>query len=208
MSDTINLSLWNANGLRATTVHDVLSHCSPTTLLFITETWLLSPACLPTDWEQFHLYGSPVVSSYCGSMGVSDLVSPSFPYPVHQLPSLNKYTFSLKVGPLCFLCLYLPPSLSCSDLISILSSLPIYPNTILCGDFNARLGDITGDSVMSPHGTAMVPWFEEWSLSVLNSSLSYGIATWHGFWQQCTCSSILDLFLCNFDVFPFYAHQY
>ncbi|KAI7872688.1 hypothetical protein BDF14DRAFT_1747896 [Spinellus fusiger] len=63
-------------------------------------------------------------------MGVSALVSPSFPYPVHQLPSPNKYTLSLKVGPLCFLCLYLPPSLSCSDLMSILSSLPIYPNTI------------------------------------------------------------------------------
>ncbi|KAI7862142.1 hypothetical protein BDF14DRAFT_142685 [Spinellus fusiger] len=84
--------------------------------------------------------------------------------------------------------------------MSILFSLPIYPNTILCGDFNARLGDITGDSVMSPCGTAMVPWFEEQSLSVLNASLSYGIATWHGFWQQCTCSSILDLFLCNFDM--------
>ncbi|KAI7863123.1 hypothetical protein BDF14DRAFT_1846908 [Spinellus fusiger] len=42
-------------------------------------------------------------------MGVSALVSPSFPYPVHQLPSPNKYTLSLKVGSLCFLCLYLPP---------------------------------------------------------------------------------------------------
>ncbi|KAI7861246.1 hypothetical protein BDF14DRAFT_1872622 [Spinellus fusiger] len=53
------------------------------------------------------LWSPPTVAPW-----VSALVSPSFPYPVHQLPSPNKYNLSLKVGPLCFLCLYLPPSLS------------------------------------------------------------------------------------------------
>src|SRR6478735_8035449 len=51
------IGLWNANGLQATTVDDLLRHCQSFSLIFITETWLLPPARLPTSWQQFHLYG-------------------------------------------------------------------------------------------------------------------------------------------------------
>ncbi|KAG0972395.1 hypothetical protein G6F29_013513 [Rhizopus arrhizus] len=111
----LSISLWNANGLRTTTVHEVLSHCLSSTLLFITETWLLSPSLLPTDWMQYHVYGVPVPSANRGSMGVTALVSPSCPFPVSQLPSPNRYTLSLKVGPFRIHCLYAPPSLSNSE---------------------------------------------------------------------------------------------
>ncbi|KAG1606397.1 hypothetical protein G6F46_013038 [Rhizopus delemar] len=86
----LSISLWNANGLRTTTVHEVLSHCLSSTLLFITETWLLSPSLLPTDWMQYHVYGVPVPSANRGSMGVTALVSPSCPFPISQLPSPNR----------------------------------------------------------------------------------------------------------------------
>ncbi|KAG0743070.1 hypothetical protein G6F24_016348 [Rhizopus arrhizus] len=74
----LTIGLWNANGLQASTVDDLLRHCQSFSLVFITETWLLPPARLPTSWQQFHLYGSPVAGQYRGSMGVSALVSPRF----------------------------------------------------------------------------------------------------------------------------------
>ncbi|KAG0941712.1 hypothetical protein G6F29_002874 [Rhizopus arrhizus] len=142
--------LWNANGLRTTTVHEVLSHCLCSTLLFITEAWLLSPSLLPTDWMQYHVYGVPVPSANRGSMGVTALVSPSCLFPVSQLPSPNQYTLSLNVGPFRIHCLYVPPPLSNFEFVNVLSSIPSLRNSFICGDFNARLGDLTGDTSVSP----------------------------------------------------------
>lgn len=71
---SFRISLWNANGLGTTVIHDVLSHCMSSDVLFITETWLLHPSRLPTNWDQYHLYGVPVRSTKRGSMGVSCLV--------------------------------------------------------------------------------------------------------------------------------------
>ncbi|KAG0731121.1 hypothetical protein G6F35_018078 [Rhizopus arrhizus] len=44
----LTIGLWNANGLQASTVDDLLRHCQSFSLVFITETWLLPPARLPT----------------------------------------------------------------------------------------------------------------------------------------------------------------
>ncbi|KAG0931012.1 hypothetical protein G6F32_011821 [Rhizopus arrhizus] len=193
----LSISLWNANGLRTTTVHEVLSHCLSSTLLFITETWLLSPSLLPTDWMQYHVYGVPVPSANRGSMGVTALVSPSCPFPVSQLPSPNRYTLSLKVGPFRIHCLYVPPPLSNSDFMNVLSSIPSLPNSFICGDFNARLGDLTGDALVSPRGAAMARWLADRSLTVLNGPLAHGIPTWVGFRDDREMSSIIDMFLTN-----------
>ncbi|KAG1452021.1 hypothetical protein G6F56_007928 [Rhizopus delemar] len=191
------MSLWNANGLRATTVHEVLSHCFSSSLLFITETWLLSPSLLPTDWMQYHVYGVPVASTSRGSMGVTALVNPSCPYTITQLPSANRYTLSLKVGPFRVHCVYVPPPVSNSDFLSVLSSIPSLPNTIICGDFNARLGDLTGDALVSARGRSMLQWLSISSFEVLNGSLARGVPTWLGFRDGVEMSSIIDLFLTN-----------
>ncbi|KAG0754681.1 hypothetical protein G6F57_014352 [Rhizopus arrhizus] len=193
----LSISLWNANGLRTTTVHEVLSHCLSSTLLFITETWLLSPSLLPTDWMQYHVYGVPVPSANRGSMGVTALVSPSCPFPVSQLPSPNRYTLSLKVGSFRIHCLYVPPPLSNSEFTNVLSSIPSLPNSFICGDFNARLGDLTGDALVSPRGAAMARWLADRSLTVLNGPLAHGIPTWVGFRDDREMSSIIDMFLTN-----------
>ncbi|KAG1453394.1 hypothetical protein G6F55_008167 [Rhizopus delemar] len=66
----LTIGLWNANGLQASTVDDLLRHCQPFSLVFITETWLLPPARFPTSWQLFHLYGSPAAGQYRGSMSV------------------------------------------------------------------------------------------------------------------------------------------
>ncbi|OAD75520.1 hypothetical protein PHYBLDRAFT_143773 [Phycomyces blakesleeanus NRRL 1555(-)] len=95
-----HFGLWNANGLQPCAITDVLNHCQSLHMLFITETWLLSPARLLTSWSQFHLYGSPVAGNYHGSMGVSLLVSPSCPYAVTQIPMPNNYALAVKIGTL------------------------------------------------------------------------------------------------------------
>ncbi|OAD75683.1 hypothetical protein PHYBLDRAFT_166910 [Phycomyces blakesleeanus NRRL 1555(-)] len=148
-----HFGLWNANGLQPCAIKDVLNHCQSLHMLFITETWLLSPARLPTSWSQFHLYGSPVAGNYCGSMGVSLLVSPSCPYAVTQISMPNNYALAVKIGTLRLICLYLPPSMPTHEALDILSAIPLTDDTIICGDFNARLGSVTGDYASNPRGS-------------------------------------------------------
>ena len=192
-----SLGLWNANGLRASVVHDVLSHALSVDVLLVTETWLTA-GFFPTDWAQFHLYGKKLSNAHNrGSGGVTAFVSPSCSHQVVQLPSYNPYTLSLKVGSLNVHCAYLPPSLSTATVLSALRSIPLNKDTILCGDFNARLGSLVGDLVTTPRGTALAPWFEESGLSVLNASLAHGVKTFSTFRGNVELSSIIDLFLTN-----------
>ncbi|KAG1120986.1 hypothetical protein G6F42_012638 [Rhizopus arrhizus] len=64
----MSLSLWNANGLKQSVMHDVLSHVLDTHVLLVTETWLTSGS-FPTDWSQYHLYGSKVPGAFNRSSG-------------------------------------------------------------------------------------------------------------------------------------------
>ncbi|EPB89133.1 hypothetical protein HMPREF1544_04000 [Mucor circinelloides 1006PhL] len=49
-------------------MHDVLSHVLDTHVLLVTETWLTSGS-FPTDWSQYHLYGSKVPGAFNRSSG-------------------------------------------------------------------------------------------------------------------------------------------
>ncbi|KAI9011848.1 hypothetical protein CLU79DRAFT_806011 [Phycomyces nitens] len=193
----LSIGLWNANGLQPRAINDVLNHCQSLHMLFITETWLLSPARILTSWSQFHLYGPPVAGTYRGSMGVSLLVSPSCPYTVTQIPMPNNYALAVKIGTLRLVCVYLPPSMSTADALSVLSDIPLTEDTLLCGDFNARLGSITGDYATNSRGLALSAWLEERSLTVLNGSLSPCTPTYISFRREVEISSIIDLFITN-----------
>ncbi|CEP10254.1 hypothetical protein, partial, partial [Parasitella parasitica] len=196
-SFNVSLSLWNANGLKQSVVHDVLSHVLDTHVLLVTETWLTSGS-FPTNWCQFHLYGTKVSGAFGrGSGGITAFVSPSCPHLISQLPSYNPHTLSLKVGTLTVHCVYFPPPLSSDKVLSALSSLPLDRDTILCGDFNARMGPLTGDTVANPRGNALRPWLDEHCFQVLNASLAFGIHTFSTFRRQQEMSSIIDLFLTN-----------
>ncbi|KAL0137360.1 Endonuclease/exonuclease/phosphatase, partial [Mucor lusitanicus] len=168
-----------------------------THVLLVTETWLTSGS-FPTDWTQYHLYGSKVPGAFNrGSGGITVFVSAACPFSVSQLPSYNAHTLSLKVGNLTVHCVYLPPPLSSDQVLSLLRSLPVTSDTIICGDFNARFGSLLGDTNTNPRGTALLPWLEESSMSLLNEHLAYGMPTFTTFRRQQEVSSIIDLFLTN-----------
>ncbi|KAG1535628.1 hypothetical protein G6F49_013134 [Rhizopus delemar] len=154
-------------------IDDLLRHCQSFSLVFITETWLLPPARLPTSWQQFHLYGSPVAGQYRGSMGVSALVSPRCPLPVVEFPVNCKYALGLQLGrSLRLICLYLPPSLSTAEVQSVLDSLPLTDDTIICGDLNVRLGRLVGDSRTNMRSSVLRRWCDDHGLNILNRSLA------------------------------------
>ncbi|GAA5804537.1 hypothetical protein HPULCUR_010037 [Helicostylum pulchrum] len=138
--------------------------------------------------------------------GVAALVNPSCPYQVTLLPSPNACTLSpnactlsLKVGVFRVHCVYIPPSLKNTQLLDILGSIPFVPNTIICGDFNARLGESLGDYAVNSRGRLFEPWVLDRQLSILSASLALGIPTFNGFRLGKETSSIIDLFVTNVD---------
>ncbi|OAD72682.1 hypothetical protein PHYBLDRAFT_168947 [Phycomyces blakesleeanus NRRL 1555(-)] len=135
--------------------------------------------------------------TYRGSMGVSVLISPHCPYAVTQIPMPSKYALAVKIGSLRIVCLYLPPNMPTHDVLHVLSSIPLTHDTILCGDFNARLGSVTGDYASNSRGLALCSWIEERSLSVVNADLAPCIPTYISFRNNYEISSIIDLFITN-----------
>ena len=150
------------------------------------------------NWSQYHLYGSKVVgANNRGQGGISALISPHCPHIVSPLPSLNAYTLSMKIGAVNVHCVYFPPSISDDLVISSLKQIPLGSDTIICGDFNSRMGTLTGDSRTNPRGVRLQSFCEQRTLAVLNSTLAHGIATFSTFRQEAEHSSIIDLFLTN-----------
>lgn len=195
---TLSIGLWNANGLSATTINDVLRHCSSIDIFLITETWLLAPKRIYTSWQQFHLYGQQVEGGYRGSQGVSALISPSCPFPVSTFPLKTKYALGLQIGrSLRIICLYLPPLLDPETINTTLSALPLTHKTIICGDFNARMGKFTGDTDTNPRGNLLKNWCNFHQLDNLNSIHAYGTPTFITARSGYEISSIVDYFLTN-----------
>jgi len=125
-------------------------------------------------------------------------VSPGCPLPVVQFPVHTQYGLGLRLGrSLRLICLYLPPSLSDDEVSSVLVSLPTSSDTIICGDLNARLGVVTGDTVANTRGSVLRCWCEERGLSILNSSLAHGVPTYLSFRGNRINQSIVDYFLSN-----------
>ncbi|KAI9490832.1 hypothetical protein BDB00DRAFT_768221 [Zychaea mexicana] len=155
--NNIILNIFNTTGLRRQAIDSILHHIPDTHLLFLVETWLLSPNRYYTSWKQYHVYGNrPTPTATRGHLGISLLINPTCPYHVHILPntasSYPDYHLSCIVANTLIHCVYLPPAPSMSNdtALAILDSLPLHhPNTdnnIICGDFNARFSTITGDT--------------------------------------------------------------
>ncbi|KAI8096034.1 hypothetical protein BDF21DRAFT_470962, partial [Thamnidium elegans] len=187
-----------------------------TNILFITETWLLSPRRLNTDWEQQNTYGTKRLNSYTGQDGLSYIVHPGFPFPVIPIinnnPQHNKYTISCRIQNLIIHCFYLPPRVSDSLCMTIIQSfIDQYDDSeydvIFCGDFNARMGILTGDyrttnTTQTPRtnnrGNLMLPLIINNGLTLWNEKLCYGIPTYLTGTTNSTTnvkSSIIDFFL-------------
>ncbi|KAG1463329.1 hypothetical protein G6F56_005307 [Rhizopus delemar] len=183
-------------------------YCSKLIFTFITETWLLPPnKYSPPPWKQFHTYSVPVNSYnlHRGQLGLALLVSPEFKLPIHHTnhvnPLLTKFTLSIIINSkLLIHCLYLPPSLESAQVSEILSLLPLdYPTTnktIICGDFNSRIGELVGDSRWNTSRRIFRNWMEAHNLVLWNQHLAFGQPTsytYHG-------TSIIDYFLSNTEL--------
>lgn len=187
----ITIGLWNARGLSTKVIQDVLSHCLCYSVLFITETWLPKSSLLPTNWRQEHVYGPR------GTQGICCLVNPDCPLPVSRLTVDSIYSLSIRLGPLTLTCLYIPPSLPIHDTLRVLDSISLPSNSLICGDFNARLGDLTGDTITNARGTQMKRWLAEHALKVFNAELAFAIPTYYNFNPSSNVvkKSVIDLFI-------------
>ncbi|KAG0930687.1 hypothetical protein G6F29_011108 [Rhizopus arrhizus] len=204
----LRMSLFNATGLPKQSIYPLINIAQNSSLLFITETWLLSPNkySLPS-WKQFYTYDVPVNSYnlHRGQPGLALLVNPDFKLPIHHInhvnPLLAKFTLSIIINSkLLIHCLYLPPSLESAQVSEILSLLPLdYPTTnktIICGDFNSRIGELVGDSRWNTSGRIFRNWMEAHNLILWNQYLAFGQPTsytYHG-------TSIIDYFLSNTEL--------
>ncbi|KAI9485988.1 MAG: hypothetical protein EXX96DRAFT_547248, partial [Benjaminiella poitrasii] len=150
----ICVTLFNATSLPRQAITPILNFTYDSTLLLLTETWLLPPLKYPTNWKQYHTYGiKRRNNSYKGQQVISLLVNPQCPYHVHFLPhdstDLSQYKLSFIMASIFFHCLYLPPHIDTHQTQQILTSLPLTMHgttqTVLCGNSNARMGTFTGD---------------------------------------------------------------
>ncbi|KAG1535134.1 hypothetical protein G6F49_013236 [Rhizopus delemar] len=104
-NNMLTMTLWNANGCNRYTVDQTTNSLLTSSLILITETWLLSPLRLMTTWQQYHTYGIPLEGQSRGQMGISLLVNPDCPYPVTHFPSDNPYVLSCQVSTLLVHCM-------------------------------------------------------------------------------------------------------
>ncbi|ORE03896.1 hypothetical protein BCV72DRAFT_212417 [Rhizopus microsporus var. microsporus] len=179
-NNLLTITQWDSNGCARHTIEAVTNSILSTHLLFLTETWLLSPLRFLTNWRQFHTYAVPVDNTYRGEMGISLLVHPDCPHPVTHFPSTSPYVLSCQVSNLLIHCVYLPPALPDAVLQQLPTQThPSQANTIICGDFNARYSALLGDSRTTQRGTAFYNWMVENGLHCWNSELTFGIPTYN-----------------------------
>jgi len=210
----IRISYINAGGLSEKAIDDILYHCKETDLLFITETWLLPNHNIPTNWTQYHTYAEPVqsqfnTSTYRGQMGISLLINPDF-QEKHNIyintQNKSKYVLTSQIKNLTMHCVYLPPTSSLNDeeAYTILDSLNLTTTTqtIICGDFNARLGNnIMGDTRWNSRGSKFMKWIKQHSLINLNKTLGqHGVPTFIRFKNNQVETSIVDYFITTTEL--------
>ncbi|KAG0926464.1 hypothetical protein G6F32_013207 [Rhizopus arrhizus] len=213
MSDVLDTfvvsSAASSKSLTGEAVYQITDSLLSSSMIFMTETWLLPPLRYPTDWKQYHTYGQPVEGTYRGKMGITLLVNPKFPYHVTHFPSASPYVLSCQVSSFLIHCVYLPPSLNDTEAIEILKSLPTqtHPsqtNTFVCGDFNARHHSLLGDNRTTTRGTLLLEWIMESGLICWNHRLSFGIPTYSSQARRentgFAYTSIIDLFLSYNDL--------
>ncbi|KAI7897992.1 uncharacterized protein BX663DRAFT_556190, partial [Cokeromyces recurvatus] len=175
----LNIGLWNANGLQASSVDDLLRHCQ-----ISHSSSSLKPGCF------LHLVYLPLGNnttlwySCCWQLSwVHGCVLPCLSFLSSAcVPNTSAKFYALGLQ---------------LEVVSVFDSLPLSTDTIICGDLNARLGDITGDGTSNTRGNLLQQWCEEHSLSILNASLSHGVPTFLSFRHGRQVSSIVDYFLTN-----------
>jgi exonuclease III len=174
----LNIMLFNATGLPKQAISSILSLAKHSSVLLIVETRLLSPNRYPTHRKQYHTYGiktHPLATK--GSQGISLLVNPVCQFHVHHLPNddsqPSQYKLSFTIKDVLIHCVYFPPSLDnqtiAEALDSLLKTIPHTNQTIICGDFNARMENYTGNHSSNSRGNQLYNWIQQNNLIVISS---------------------------------------
>ncbi|KAG1336194.1 hypothetical protein G6F62_006333 [Rhizopus arrhizus] len=203
----LTISLFNATGMPKQSIYPILQLAQNSDILFLTEAWLLSPTRFKSTWKEYHTYGLPLTTSRGrqGHLSLALLVNPRCGFPICQIeyshPLLAKYTLSIVLSSAVLIhCIYIPPELEEDvPITEILDELPMqyaYTTTILCGDFNARLGQITGDTRLDSRGRVFSNWIQTQNLTLWNQRLTYGQPTSYTFQG----TGIIDFFLSDTDL--------
>lgn len=204
----LSISLFDATGMPKQSIYPILQLAQNSDLLFLTETWLLSPTRFHSTWKEYHSYGLPLATTRGrrAHLGLALLVNPRYDLPVfpieHSHPLLAKYALSIVLSwTILIHCIYISPELEEDvPITAILEELPMQyastTTTILCGDFNARLGQITGDTRLDPRGRVLSNWIQAQSLTLWNQRLTYGQPTSYTFHG----TRIIDFFLSDTDL--------
>ena len=169
--NTIDITTWNANGLRKQAIEPILTYTATSSILFITETlgYFRQTNTLQHRNQYRYLWPHSHPNSHRASMGISLLVNPDCPYHVYHLPDLDSpfapYHLSCTIADILVHCVYVPPSISDNQALEILQSLPTNTpttsRTIYCGDFNTRVGSMVGDHGTSSRGRLLRTWLLE-----------------------------------------------
>ncbi|KAI9274766.1 Endonuclease/exonuclease/phosphatase [Phascolomyces articulosus] len=202
MNNKLTVTIFNATGISKYTINPILQYSNSSTLLFITETWLLPPNRFLTHWQQHHTYGQIRSHIYNnGKNGISVLINLNCQFPVTIIPDDNPqfahYLLSCIIAGILYHCIYIPPSTTTTTAMAILQHLPTHlpttHNTIYCGDFNAQLGSYIGDHRNDGRSTQLKQWITLNGLTLWNKELAYGQPTFYHYNGQ----SIIDLFISN-----------
>ncbi|KAG1552052.1 hypothetical protein G6F47_008650 [Rhizopus delemar] len=207
LMDLLKITLFNATGMLKQSISPILELSQDSDLLFLTETWLLSPTRYKTTWSEYHTYGLPINSSRGrrGHLGLALLVNPQSNLSIYQIthshPLLSKYSLSIIISNHILIhFLYLPSNLGIDEVTSVLNELPLQHSnttmTLFCGDFNARLGTYTGNTRFDHRGRIISEWMGSHNLTLWNQRLTYGQPTSYTFQE----TSIIDLFFSNVDL--------
>src|ERR1700757_1767590 len=120
-----HIGLWNANGLQATAVNEILNYCTSSTALLLLKHGFYH---LPSYAQTGHS-STPMVSSKRRILRMPRLHATNIPYlslsdttNTSARPSL----LSIKDCKPHVICLYFPPPLSNNEVLSVLNSIPFF----------------------------------------------------------------------------------
>ena len=161
----ITVATWNANGLSGkidALITLMIKH--DIDLTFITETWASPTSKSPHAFIIAHSPFPQPSAKTRNSRGVA--------FCIHPRHWENRHEFKVKVGGMAGVSasltwrgisingIYLAPSLNvyeCKVELNHVLDISL-DNAILLGDFNMRLGALTGDSLMTARGKEILPW--------------------------------------------------
>lgn len=204
----MRIATWNVEGLQAKEPFAIeFATANHIHAIVLTETWLPKGSIpQPTDhqWQRLDCITSNVkLTARRPKGGISLLVRRNIPVSIVACDRFDRWCL-WRLPSMLIAGAYIEPSLhlegfkatlkSLGDALmhaAISSPLPV----CLLGDFNARLGAVTGDTLTGPRSGAMIDFSIDYELQILNSRIIRDDQRWT--FSSSAGSSIVDLVLVS-----------